>query len=293
MAIYKLAGFGFGDDTEKRLLHVVGAYSMIISRSSEAPVRHSHPFWVLACRYMESELVRFKRNSGEWYKQPLNTVAITPPNVPYWQNFSELQTPMHAFFITFYGGESAGLEFATENGKSTAYFLDADGSLAAEIRKATAVAETGKADSFMSVHASLFTVISRIRMLTLRDKVSSLWTEPSNREEKRIENFKKSLTEFFISRLPERVSIEATAEEFGLSVPGLFKRCNVYGLESPAQIQNRVRIEKVKSHLLQGESLKAVAYKCGFYDSYHLSRVFKQYTGLSPRLFLKSLPYRL
>jgi len=50
-----------------------------------------------------------------------------------------------------------------------------------------------------------------------------------------------------------------------------------------------MRVEVAKTLLLGGERLAGIAARIGFCDGYHLSRTFKQVTGLSPKSYLASL----
>jgi AraC-like DNA-binding protein len=56
---------------------------------------------------------------------------------------------------------------------------------------------------------------------------------------------------------------------------------------SPLQVQTQSRVARAQ-HLLRTTTLNIaeISEQCGFYDSSHFSRVFKQHTGFSPRQFL-------
>ena len=59
---------------------------------------------------------------------------------------------------------------------------------------------------------------------------------------------------------------------------------------SPLAYFNRLRVEYAKTLLRQGSGLrpiKEIAASAGFSDPYYFSRVFKQYTGLSPAAYLR------
>ena len=52
------------------------------------------------------------------------------------------------------------------------------------------------------------------------------------------------------------------------------------------------RINAVKNLLVKGESIKFIAAHMGFCDEFHLSKVFKKASGLSPSVYLRQLPMR-
>lgn len=56
----------------------------------------------------------------------------------------------------------------------------------------------------------------------------------------------------------------------------------------PHGYQNQLRINKSKSLMLKKVPLVEVAYKCGFSDQAHFSRMFKSCYGISPSIYMKA-----
>ena len=53
--------------------------------------------------------------------------------------------------------------------------------------------------------------------------------------------------------------------------------------EPPVRYLNRVRVERAKEMLASGQfPLEEIAVACGFQNEYYFSRVFKEFTGISP-----------
>jgi transcriptional regulator GlxA family with amidase domain len=50
-----------------------------------------------------------------------------------------------------------------------------------------------------------------------------------------------------------------------------------------------LRIELAKSLLLRGLKIETVASQTGFFDAFHLSKTFKNHTGLSPSEFRREM----
>lgn len=118
----------------------------------------------------------------------------------------------------------------------------------------------------------------------------------------------ESATEGFLVRLAQVVEAnlgnadfgtENLARALGYSRSGLYRKLQEVGEESPAQILQRMRLDRA-AHLLEEEvgSVSWVASRCGFQTVSHFSRVFKErfgvppskYTGPEPTLDARPLP---
>lgn len=86
--------------------------------------------------------------------------------------------------------------------------------------------------------------------------------------------------------------LAAEVEKTGYS-EGYFRRLFRSTIGRPPQSQlNHVRIEYAKTQLRvyrSMSSIKRISQESGFRDPYYFSRVFKQYEGISPTQFLKTL----
>jgi AraC-like DNA-binding protein len=85
-------------------------------------------------------------------------------------------------------------------------------------------------------------------------------------------------------------TLSATAAACGLDAPYLCRLFARYHDESPYQFLTRLRMDHA-SHLLLEEnaSVKAVAAKLGFKDTFHFSRVFKSVHHVPPSRFRQSM----
>ena len=79
------------------------------------------------------------------------------------------------------------------------------------------------------------------------------------------------------------LSVGEIAAAVGISqshLRSLFRR--TWG-EPPVRYLNRVRVERAKEMLASGQfPLEEIAVACGFQNEYYFSRVFKEFTGISP-----------
>jgi len=79
------------------------------------------------------------------------------------------------------------------------------------------------------------------------------------------------------------IDISSIASQLGISVSRLNDIFKTYTSMTPYQYYIHIKIHAAKSLLEQGElSVKEVAYRLGFEDQYHFSRLFKQKTGIAP-----------
>lgn len=96
----------------------------------------------------------------------------------------------------------------------------------------------------------------------------------------------KQVIEFIKAHLSENISLDSLAQQIGFSsshFARLFRRAT--GV-SPYQMVLRLRLERAQTLLSETElPLIQVAHACGFADQSHLTQVFKQQHGLTPRIY--------
>ncbi len=85
-------------------------------------------------------------------------------------------------------------------------------------------------------------------------------------------------------------SVAALADACHVSPGHLSRLFKKFTDESPWQMLTRLKLNKSGELLLNGDLMvKEVAGRIGFEDSYHFSRVFKQYYGISPKFFRETM----
>ncbi|MDQ7796948.1 MAG: AraC family transcriptional regulator, partial [Spirochaetia bacterium] len=79
------------------------------------------------------------------------------------------------------------------------------------------------------------------------------------------------------------IDINSIATALGISASRLNDIFKTYTSMTPYQYYIHIKIHAAKSLLEQGDlSVKEVAYRLGFEDQYHFSRLFKKKTGIAP-----------
>lgn len=95
------------------------------------------------------------------------------------------------------------------------------------------------------------------------------------------------------SNLGETIDYQAVAKQLGMSYDGFRKRFTKNTGLSPAKYRIHHRIDQASKLLVNEKlTLKEIAYRLGFSDQYHLSKQFKQITGMTPRDFRKLFPFK-
>lgn len=101
----------------------------------------------------------------------------------------------------------------------------------------------------------------------------------------------QALRAHIADNLSRRVSIAELAAAAGLSASSLYREIRDLTGTTPAEFILRIRIRM--AHRMVRDTLrplKQVAADCGFSDQAHLSRTFKKYYGLPPRLMRQQPP---
>ena len=100
--------------------------------------------------------------------------------------------------------------------------------------------------------------------------------------------------QYMRKRLGNSLQLAEIAAAVGMSVSGFAHNYKRQTGISPMTMLRRMRVETVKSHLLRERlTLEQIAIETGFADAFHLSRTFKNITGLSPRQFRRNAGTRL
>ncbi|WP_407272288.1 helix-turn-helix transcriptional regulator [Radiobacillus sp. PE A8.2] len=84
----------------------------------------------------------------------------------------------------------------------------------------------------------------------------------------------------------QNIKVKVLAEKFTISTSFLRKMFHQFTGESPKQYLNRIRHEQaVRLLVYSEESMKDIAFACGYVDEYHFSKIFKLQEGLPPTRF--------
>jgi len=97
----------------------------------------------------------------------------------------------------------------------------------------------------------------------------------------------KTIYEFIDNNYQQKIEINEIAEIVNLSNPAFCRYFKKMTLLTFVQFVNHYRIDKAKKLLMNGDSVTAVCYDCGFESLSYFNRIFKRVTGQNPQAFKK------
>lgn len=112
----------------------------------------------------------------------------------------------------------------------------------------------------------------------------------SRGEKEKMENQfnEKSILSYIYAHSSEHITLESVADVFFISVSSLTKQISDLTGSTFNDLLNRIRVEKTSDYLIYTEiSLEEIANLLGFSDASHLSKQFKERSGISPNQFRK------
>jgi len=245
--------------------------------------RIQHYQWALECARTPGEEVAFSRHTRSWQQLTPGVVFLYPPGAIHWERLRGIGYSVQVRFVLFDGGEAAGLQSLFAPGATWLRFEDASGRIAGFLDTMTAAGKERGDEGFWDAQAGLCSILSHLlssvpaAAANTRRLLDAALGVPSD--------FVRSVREYLQAHLGEATSLVELARHAGVSLSTLSHHYRRETGETPMQTLVQMRLRQVKGLLLRGRRLKEIAPLAGFVDAFHLSRVFKQMTGVSPRQF--------
>lgn len=236
--------------------------------------------WALEYHSKDAGFIELRDEPGKWRKRQANSVHIYAPGCYYREDTREADLPLEENYFLFTGGEQCGLERLINPDLQFAILSDSEGKVGDLMRKAGELCEVNGKRAFWKVQ-SLFMEI--IQLLTSASKTSEgKWMIGGDNDEI---SFADEVEIYLRKNIAKNIKTSDIARYMKVSESSLnHKFKNDTGI-SPIARLIEIRMDFTKSLLLKGERLTTIADMTGFYDEYHLSKMFKKQTGLSPRVF--------
>jgi len=252
---------------------------------------YKHPQWVADYAINTSGRVRVGSRSRPWRLRLPRTLHLYPPGTIYWEDYPKGGKALCEFtFVCFHGGEAAGLGQLVAPRAGYARFLDLEGHAESLLEDIVCIGQKRGDDGFWQAQAALCRLIDFLRK-----------SEPTEEDETRLighpapalppSGLVRETDEYLYQHLAGPVLLADLARHLNVSVSTLSHRYHAETGETPMTRLMRLRIGRAKILLLSGQKLSSIVDATGFCDMAHLSRTFKQFEGISPREYLRTLAH--
>ena len=265
----------------------VSVLSVVNAKTSMSKINSfRHSFWVLDYSVGDCGACRVK--TASWLKRSPGTVHLYAPNTRYWEKPSS-PLPSSSCFITFYGGEFLDVNKYVDNPNGFGRFFDKSVKLEKLLTATVAEAVLRGEDSYWFVMAKLYEIVD---ILHSAQPLESGWEkaiiDTGNDNDHSYEQiFIESVRAYLQKHIGSNVSIADLAGHLNASTSTVSHKYRALTGETPMKTLTAFRINMIKNLLIKNESIKSIAAQTGFYDEFHLSKIFKKATGIAPSRYLK------
>ena len=242
--------------------------------------------WVLDYTVDAGGLCRVGKAGNAWFPREPGIAHLYAPGTRYWEDTRMLAHCFESRYVTFTGGQLAGLNEFVQNSKGFGQFQDPSGLLGERLRQMAVAAQEG-AGAFWRVQGLLTDLFVLLRQQSHPVAGSDFIRIIAAAPLAAATGLAERLTQWLAGHYQEAFSLTALAGRLNVSPSTLTHKYKHLTGESPLQTLVAIRVMHAKEMLLRGRSLKIIAAETGFYDQFHLSKVFKKKTGLTPREYLK------
>lgn len=283
----KPVSYGFVWKTRYRVCPVLVNATNRVQNNGRLSPEIVNNYWVFD--YSISQYGRYKvgQRSHVWRERPPRVGHLYPPRAPYREDLRKAPRPIEDAWVIFTGGESAGLPKLVPKGYLYARFIDPEGLCRPLLQKAARIGKDEGDAGFWKAQAVLCEIIGLLT--SSRHIKNESYLIVSDRRKSGLSPWAESVRDYLRTQCACPLHLNEIARHFNVSLSTLCHRYQAETGESPIHARLRMRVEIAKTLLLKGQTLKAIAVETGFCDLYHLSKTFKQLTGLSPRKFIESL----
>jgi AraC-like DNA-binding protein len=233
---------------------------------------HSHGAWLL--ELIVAGCLELSLQNGDWISLPAGMGVLCAPHTTYREKTPSRSRACH----------SNGLLFEMEKPTlwNAPYFLvrDDEKLVLETTENILHHASLSAADDLLAGSAFL-NVLAHLLQAEVQGQTLLV-----SREYSRQGDLAAKTHRFMRAHLSQTISLQQLAAHVGLSVSGFSHAYKRSTGVTPMTMLRQMRVETAKFYLLrERSSLAEIARETGFADAFHLSRAFKQTTGLSPHRF--------
>lgn len=266
---------------------VVSAFRMLWPTDLVMHEPAHHWWWSLDYFYEAGARFCGDADGKNWRDRTPGVAHLYRPNARFWHSATKSPKAVDACYMSLYGGDAANLGNLVPTGMNFAQFDDPDHLYAERQLEIINIGRSYQDRGFLRSQGVLYQILDLLfGARQLRPGVYVIEKERAGEEgEVLVTNARTYLQK----NLCEAVRIGDVARHLGVSVSVLERRYKLRTGESPLKTLIRLRVERAKESMIRGATVKESAEAAGFYDAYHLSRVFKQVEGQRPTEFLRRL----
>ncbi len=244
-----------------------------------------HTGWVLDYHFTNG--IRYNTGTGGWQQRVTGTWQLYGPDLVYRQDSRRSRLPLHALWLRFHGAERLGLRRLVDNPLHVARIHDPGGWLLQKVRSLAVRADTLTEAEYPEALIGLMEVCQRLLQCKRQSPLD--WTIPLAPGDTLQDPLAHRAHEYIVAHLHERLPLERIARALRTSVTTLKRRYAATHHETLTQSVIRMRVNRVKQLLRDGETVDRAALLTGFCDAFHLSKTFRRLEGLPPRDYVARL----
>lgn len=258
-------------------LQLTGWYNrkMLIEPSSKKPRKS----WVIDYSLNRHGLVRV--GNGEWQPRLPGIAHIYPPHTSYGEDTLDTRHRLKGGYAVFTGGEILGLPHYLRPGCRYIRIQDPGRRLAIPLQEIARAGHYYGDEGYWQGLSIFLRLIDLLRSLQFVEGETFLLPVAASTQSE--EALPTRLRAFLLEHLAEKLTLQHLASALHTSPSTLSHQCRKETGLSPIQALIELRLNKVEALLRTSLTLEEIAHQTGFYDAFHLSKIFKQYRGSTPR----------
>ncbi len=244
------------------------------------------PYWIIDYTFSEFGKYRVSHPKNKWKTRKAHTAHLYSPGTVYWEDSRSYKGTNRSCWVMFEGGELTDIEKFLSMPEGFGEFHDPEGLLGTLISEAADAFTAAEQSSFWKAQGKLSLILS---VLHSSDEFENGSRSISDQTGPRTSDFVRDVEDILNSNITGKISIPEIAETLHMSSSALSHRYKKETGMTPIRKFNKLKIEQVKTYLLRGFPLKWIAEELDYSDEFHLSKMFKNIEGVSPRDYRKRI----
>ncbi len=264
--------------------HLNSLYSYSVVRGGISNRIHVRE-WVIEYHYGYAGEIYFSLSGAKkTCGREKHMVHLYAPGCVFIEDTRKSELPRRETHLHFRGGETCGLNNIVNEKLKYCRFLDREKLIGTILEKCISLCDKDAKRAFMEIQSLMFNCISL--MLNFSKKLADDTYEISSRP--LTDNlFIKEAEIYMRQNISSGITNADIAKHLQTSESTFTHKFKQITNVSPGKTMTKIKIDLAKGLIFKGKKLKEIAELTGFHDEYHLSKVFKNMTGMTPTDFRK------